>query len=280
MEFEDKFVAFVDILGFKGMVESAESDGEFSLPMIMEIVATLGNEKHRSKYAEYGPHTCPESKSISKNIGFELTQISDCVVVSSEVSPAGVINLVSHCWGAVINLLPKGIMCRGHITRGRIFHTPTQFIGSGYQTAYAKEASVEAFKKSADEKGTPFVEIDPLVVQYIDDETDACVKEMFNRMVKRDGELVALYPFSRLSHSFGIGGIFGDFNPEKEKKANHTLRKMLHSFRDKIIGYVPSGNEKALQKAQHYVRALDAQILECDRTDEMVDMLCSPFPRG
>lgn len=86
------------------------------------------------------------------------------------------------------------------------------------------EAGVEAFKQSADEKGTPFVEIDPLVVKYIDEETDACVKEMFNRMIKRDGESVALYPFSRLSHLFGIGGIFGDFNPEKEKKANQKLR--------------------------------------------------------
>jgi len=279
MEFKEKFVAFVDVLGFKGMVDSAESGGEFSLPMIMEVLETLGSEKHRQRYTVYGPHTCPESKSLSKNIGFELTQISDCVIVSTEISPAGVINLVSHCWGAVINLMPKGIMCRGYITRGKVFHTPTQIIGSGYQNAFASESGVEAFKQSADEIGTPFVEIDSSVTKYVEKETDGCVREMFSRMVKADGPAVALYPFSRLSHSFGIGGIYGDFNPEKEKKANQVLREMLFSIQEKIIGYVPPGNEKALQKAQHYVRALDAQIHECDRTDEMIEKLTRPFPR-
>ena len=280
MKFEEKFVAFVDVLGFKRIVESAESGGEFSLPMIMEILGTLGSEKHRAKYASYGPHICPESKSLSKNIGFELTQISDCVIVSSEISPAGVINLISHCWGAAAKLLTKGIMCRGYITRGKVFHTPTQIIGSGYQNAFESESGVEAFRRSADEIGTPFIEVAPSVVEYIEEETDECVKKVFNRMVKTDGPLVALYPFSRFSHSFVIGGIFGSFNSEKEKKANQVMREMLFSFREKVMGYVPSGNEKALQKVQHYVRALDVQIYECYKTDEMIEKLSGSLLRS
>lgn len=279
MEFEDKFIAFVDILGFKGLVDSAESGGNLPLPMLLEILTLLGSEKDRDKYDEYGPHMCPESKAVRKNINFQLTQISDCIIASSEVSPAGVINLISHCWGAVIKLLPKGIMCRGYITRGTIFHTPTQVIGSGYQSAYTREASVEIFKQTADEKGTPFVEIDPIVLKYIDEETDQCVKEMFGRMVKRDGRSAALYPFSRLSHSFGIGGMFGDFDPEKEKKSNQNLREMLQTFKEKVMTYVNPDNERAVEISRHYIRALDAQLVECDETDDVIERLCSPFPR-
>ena len=160
-----------------------------------------------------------------------------------------------------------------------IFHTPAQFIGSGYQNAFAKEASVEVFKQTEDEKGTPFVEIDPIVLKYIDEETDECVKKMFDRMVKRDGNSAALFPFSRLSHSFGIGGMFGEFDPQKEKQSNQVLRAMLHKFKDQIMAYVNHDNERALQLAQHYIRALDVQLSECDQTDDMIDRLCSSFPK-
>ena len=64
-----------------------------------------------------------------------------------------------------------------------------------------------AFKKEADEKGTPFVEVGPEVVDYIKNQDDKCVREMFSRMVAGDGEVTALYPFKRLGHSFAIGGL-------------------------------------------------------------------------
>src|SRR6267378_3569937 len=85
--------------------------------------------------------TMPFAARVRADLDFRLTQISDCVVVSTEISPAGVINLVNRCWGAVIRLLQNGLMCRGYITRGRIFHTETQVIGTGYQRAYQVRSS-------------------------------------------------------------------------------------------------------------------------------------------
>ncbi|AFP20486.1 hypothetical protein KVP06_12995 [Geobacter sulfurreducens] len=138
MKYEDKFIAFVDVLGFKSMVEASESGLGMALPELMECLSKLGKQEDKEIFDRYGARTCPESRFIQKNLNFELTQISDCVIVSSEVSPAGVINLISHCWGAVIELLVRGIMCRGYITRGAIYHHKGQVIGSGYQKAYAK----------------------------------------------------------------------------------------------------------------------------------------------
>ena len=161
MEFKEKFVAFVDILGFKQLVKSAEDNSIISLKELMSLLEELGSKEDEKYYKEYGPRTCPDSKFLQRDIDFKITQISDCVIVSSEISPAGAINIVSHCWGAIISLLSKGIMCRGYITKGKAYHTDEQIIGSGYQNAYFNESNVSAFKREANERGTPFVEIDP-----------------------------------------------------------------------------------------------------------------------
>jgi hypothetical protein len=206
-----------------------------------------------------------------------LTQISDCVIVSSEISPAGVINLLNHCWGAVMQLLAKGIMCRGYITRGLIYHTDTQFMGTGYQKAYHKEGDVTAFKQEANERGTPFVEIDQVVCDYVNDHGDQCVKEMFSRYVKKDGDVTALFPFQRLAHSFIVAGFGQTFNPEKEKRANQNLRRMIEDFKKRIMELIDHSDSKSVRKANHYIAALDAQLKGCDETDRMIDILCSPF---
>lgn len=280
MKFEDKFIAFIDILGFKNLVESAEKGDGLSLSDIVELLKKLGTEKDNHKFDQYGPTTCPESSFIQKNLNFKVTQISDCVIVSSELSPAGLINLISHCWGAVIQLLIKGIMCRGYITKGTIFHDGAQVVGSGYQKAFLSESNVSAFKHEADERGTPFVEVDHIICDYVKEKSDPCVKEMFARMVREEGGTTALFPFQRLSHSFIIAGFGHEFNPEKEKESNQNIRELLYKLKDRVMGYVDKSNSKAVEKAQHYLRALDTQLEVCDKTDEAIEVLCQPFPSG
>ena len=274
--FSDKFVAFVDVLGFKGLVAAAEDGSGMALPELLELLTLLGKGTERARFEQHGPMTCPHAPYIERNIDFRVTQISDCVIVSSEVSPAGVVNLVSHCWGAVIELLSKGIMCRGYIKRGKIFHTDSQVIGSGYQQAFASEYQVSAFAREANERGTPYVEVDPDVVQYVDMQPDSCVKTMFERMVKRDSESTVLFPFQRLQHSFIVAGGGRKFDPERERTSNRNLRAMITKMKDRVLSFVDPNNASAVNKAAHYIAALDAQLQACDKTDEMIDMLSSP----
>lgn len=278
MKYEDKFIAFIDVLGFKSMVEVSEKGTGVSLAELMENLSELGTLKDEHKFEKYGPTTCPQSSFIDRNLNFKVTQISDCVVVSSEVSPAGVINLVSHCWNSVIKLLIKGIMCRGYITKGKIYHHNNQIIGTGYQHAYSRESGVCAFKLEADERGTPFVEIDSAVLEYINNSTDKCVKEMFFRMVKTEGDSTALFPFKRLSHSFAIRGFGQNFDPDKERESNNNVRTLLHTLKERVMTYVDKSNVLAMSKARHYIKAIDDQLKVCDRTDEIIEKLCSPFP--
>lgn len=276
--FEEKFIAFIDILGFKGMVAGSEAGTGMPLLELLELLKKLGDGSERARFDTYGPTCCPTAPLVDKNMNFRVTQISDCAIVSSEISPAGAINLISHCWGAVIELMARGIMCRGYIKRGRIYHTDSQVIGTGYQEAYAAESKVSAFKHEADDRGTPYVEVDSEVAAYIDSETDACVKEMFRRMVKRDGDTVVLFPFQRLQHSFIAGGFGRTFEPERELKSNDNLRTNIKRYKAKIEALIDPSNAAAQAKARHYLRALDEQLLACDKTDEAIHTLSRPFP--
>src|SRR3712207_5351127 len=95
--FADKFVAFVDVLGFKNLVAESERGTGMPLPELLELLRKLGTGNERVHFDQYGPTCCPMAPRIEKNLDFRVTQISDCVIVSAEVSPAGVINLISHC---------------------------------------------------------------------------------------------------------------------------------------------------------------------------------------
>ena len=276
MEFKDKFIAFVDILGFSKLVKAAEVGTGMSLDELLKMLEVLGKAEDCMRIKKQGAIVCPESPYIQRDLDFRLTQISDSVVVSCEISPAGVINLLNHCWGAVMQLLTKGIMCRGYITQGSVYHSDKQIIGTGYQEAYRREPSVTAFKREADERRTPFVEVDQVICDFIIEHGDMCVKNRFSRYVKTDGNVTALFPFKMLSHSFTVAGFGHTFDPEKEKLANENLRRMIQKVKHLVTELVDVSNPNAVSKANHYISALDVQLKECDKTDQVIDMLNSP----
>ena len=278
MEYKEKFIGFVDILGFKNIVEASEAGTGIPVPNVLELLRNLGSPMDREHFNKYGPTVCPESEYIQRDLDFQLTRVTDSILVSAEVSPAGVINLIGRCWSTVINLLENGNLCRGYITRGSIYHTDIEPIGSGYHKALANEKNVTAFKRQADERGTPFVEVDPVVCNYVRNCNDQCVQKMFSRYVKDDGNVTALFPFKRLAHSFVIAGGGRKLDPEKEKSANQNMREMLEMLKERIMGYVTPTNPDAVRKAQHYIAALDAQLEVCKRTDEIINSLNSPYP--
>jgi len=270
--FKDKFIGFVDILGFKQLVKAAEDGTGMPLEKLLDVVKDLGTPGDRKKFEEYGPMTCPESKYIQRDLDFRVTLITDCMIVTSEISPAGVINLIHHCWAAVLRLLTSGIMCRGYITKGAVYHTEAQILGSGYQEAYAKESEVAVFKREASERGTPYVEVDQVVCDYIDSQDDSCIKTMFSRYVKEDGHVTALFPFQRLQHSFMLWDWQGNqFDPKEERKSNENTRKMFENMKRAVLQYVDKSIPDVVSKAEHYISALDAQLCVCDHTAAVIN---------
>jgi hypothetical protein len=275
--YKEKFIAYIDIQGFSDKVDASADDPK-KIAVLLAMLAKLSDGKERQNFEKYGPICCPEAPRLEKHLDYCVTQASDCVIISAEVSPAGFINLLNHCWRVSMALLQLGVLCRGFVTRGKVLHTTTSpyILGPGYQTALKAEAKVSAFKKRADESGTPFIELDDEVVDYVKDQPDRCVKEMFGRMTKHDGVKVAIFPFQRLNHEFGVGGIFGPFKAEEHLRSVNNIRGWIAKMKALVLANAEGGNEKVKEKAGHYLRALEQQLLALDETEKEIRMLDGP----
>jgi len=257
---KDKFIAFIDVLGFTNLVQQAEADGgDFS--RALELAAALGDRGEMDIYKDLGPTTCPESTYVAKDLDFQLTQISDCVVVSAEVSPAGLVNLISHCSGIAIRLLQKGALCRGFITRGAIHHEPGQFIGTGYMNAYKKEAEVAFLRADEAEKGTPFIQIDEVVLDYAANHTDRCVQDQLSRATRSDGTYRAIYPFGVFKNIPGAMMVPGFFDPAKfldnVRESIGYRQRDLKKFQD---AETAATDDRAKRKIRHYSAGIEDVI--------------------
>jgi hypothetical protein len=272
--FDDKFVAFIDILGFKNLVAAAEAGNGIQLADLLDLTAKLSASSEQAELKAYGPTVCPQSSYVRSDLSFRSTQISDSVIVSAEVSPAGAANFIGRCWGITVRLLNSGVLCRGYITRGSIFHTDTQVIGTAYQRAYQRESAVTAFHRDPAEQGTPFVEIDPAVTAYVKTCGDSCVEKIYARCTENDGELDALFPFRSLEQSFVIGGPYAKFvDYQRIRQGNIGLRSDIETLKTQMKNAVDPKTARAVQKVEHYIRALDRQLRGCDHVDQILTSL-------
>jgi hypothetical protein len=271
-ELKDKFIGYVDILGFSQHMRAAETGKGFTPDELHDAAKYLGTIHSRREFAQFGPLSCPNSKPMKRDLDYEVTQAFDCVILSAEPSASGAVNLLSHCWAAAMHLLTKGLLCRGYVKRGRIYHRDSDVFGSGHLDVMDMEKSVSFFKKDANERGTPYIEVDPSVTQFIEREGDDCLKTVFNRLVKKDGDLCAVFPFAALGHSYLIAAPGYTFNPSAELQSNNNLRIGIQTIKDRIAALTDPTDTRALQKATHYIAALEAQLANCDRTDERISM--------
>ena len=270
VQYPEKFIAFFDVLGWESLVRASEEGRGLSLQELSEILTALG----------YGPAICLDAPRIRKDMDFRISSASDSVLISAEVSPAGLINLVSHCWTACFKLLSKGVMCRGYIKRGRIYHTPEQQIGTGLNDVVEWEKHhVSVFKKDAGERGTPFIEVDKEVVQYVAHQPDQCVKEMFSSLVKK--RRMTLSPFSHSSASIPAFSSVPDWARGSIREGTRTdqCRSRLDT-QDEGTGATPhrSVGRICTSKGSHYIRMLDDQLVACDQMDDAINLLAQPFP--
>ena len=96
-------------------------------------------------------------------------------------------------------------------------------------------------------------------------------------MVKRDvDDAVVLFPFQRLQHSFIVAGFGHTFDPDKERVSNQNLRANIVRMKERGWSFADQSNASAVSKAGHSIDALDAQLQECDKTDEVIRMWESP----
>lgn len=136
VSFEKRAVAFIDVLGFKSVVNKAESDQK-RLAELNELINILSTAVPTL------------DGSVSQNVPAELIPkhiyISDCIILSAPLTSKKMKNYngLSILAMRVIQLthilLAKGYLIRGGLSVGNVWHTESNIVGTAYQEAYLIE---------------------------------------------------------------------------------------------------------------------------------------------
>ena len=253
------------------MVSATERENDSSVQKAIDVLDMIKSELEQCRdfYENYGPEICPGARFENRDLNFNFTAFSDCVVLSSEVSPAALINLLQCCRTVYFKLfMRKGLMCRGYIKRGLLYHTKNYCVGSGLSDVVKQEKKVSIFKTEDGECGTPFIVVDRNIEQYVNNEiSDDCVKEMFSSIVKSEGDTAAIFPFSNLDPgSFG----HGSFDADEIHQTITTIRAWIDRAEEMMHCHVEPCDNKARQKELCLLNILDAQRDVCDQMERNI----------
>ncbi len=270
-EFKTKYIAFIDILGFKSLITKAEN-GEVSIGEIKGILRDLGNLKFAEELKHYRP-ICPESEHIETDLSFRITQCSDSTLASCEVSPSGLVHIIDYTKQVVFKMMKKGIMCRGYIDKGTIYHEEDYFFGTGFHRVCKKELTADAFKKYEEERNTPYVKLDERVLDDLDNCSDQCAKKIANRFIKRIENEAVISPW-KIFELLMNGMAFN----EEAAEGIRAIQSDVEYLRAKVREYISESNISVMAKFDHYNEELDQVLVKCDEAIALSQVLKQPFP--
>lgn len=129
--YDERFVAFLDILGFKSIIQDTENDEtEYQrIKKILEYIAGVRKENYEGFFAQYG---------ILK----EVSVFSDSIVISysSSLSIGGALFHVLMDLVFIYNsLLSSNIFARGGVAFGKMYHDSNICFGPSMIDAYMLE---------------------------------------------------------------------------------------------------------------------------------------------
>jgi len=280
-EFQDKFIAFVDLLGFKEKIALAEIGDGFSLENIFELTRTLELTAFQEGLNEYGPSTCPDAKKLSSDLNFNVTQISDCAIISCEVSEAGLVNLVHAIFQIVFRLMQKGILVRGCLTRGSVYHDGRHIFGSGYHDALDGERSVTFSSKNEQDKRPPFVELSREVVEYQNTISDLQVQKTLAKLTLHRNSISAVYPFNQMDVFLdSIAQVYSSGNVDEAQRQFLIIVEGLKKCRELVKQGVDGAGEQEKRYANHYVDSISKAIKNLETQFKEIQSFNEPYPQA
>jgi hypothetical protein len=130
IEAENRIVAFIDILGFKNIINEAEKQNSYK--SIYKIISSASLI----------------FKPLNKNSDFQFTHFSDSFVLSlKNFSPNESMLFLVLLQDLVSSFLNESILLRGGITIGKVIHTSKVLLGPGIVRAYELESKFAGFPR-------------------------------------------------------------------------------------------------------------------------------------
>jgi hypothetical protein len=127
MIYEDRAIAFIDILGFTELVRSNQ---------VSKILNSLKLIRNHLKRIETLPRAPLRSSTFS-----------DTIVLSSKNDEIGLPYLIYSAAALVAELFLRGIFCRGGITNGELYHRSDAIFGQALIEAYYIESRLAVFPR-------------------------------------------------------------------------------------------------------------------------------------
>lgn len=125
--YEDRVVAFIDILGFKNLVR----EGRVSTILdAMEIIKRRIYEIEGVRKAQV-----------------DISQFSDCLILSAPNDQDGLPHLIHFVSLIASELFLNGIWCRGGITTGQMYHKGSVAFGEALIDAYNLESQLAIYSR-------------------------------------------------------------------------------------------------------------------------------------
>lgn len=141
MPYTQRYVAFLDILGFSEIVRETDRD---ALPNRFDaIVKTL--EEINSREDE-----------LDNDVGcdFQFQSFSDSIVMSSNATTVGLFYLLSTVRQLALSLLGNGLLMRGAVAKGKLHHVGSVMFGPAFLEAYRIEHEIAKYPRIILSPGT------------------------------------------------------------------------------------------------------------------------------
>ena len=138
-EYEDRLVAFIDVLGFSNMVADTATDAK----KLQHLASALSSLYHRIW----------EWEADGYYSSFAFTQFSDSIVISSLAESADSFEMLMQLLLGVMELVDSyDILVRGGIARGQLIHDRTMVVGPAMVKAYHLESKDAIYPRIIIEK--------------------------------------------------------------------------------------------------------------------------------
>jgi hypothetical protein len=170
-EYSNRFVAFVDILGFSEAVRSIEATPKMFERIRSTQVAMRNISEDPSRINLFGSLLSPNP---------QITGFSDCIVISAPDQPFGL-------WYVAVVVLDisrlflseLGLMIRGGLSYGPLYHQQSSVFGRAFLEAYELERDIARH---------PRVVVSPKLVDRWRGDTEGTPVRLYSDLLVRDSD--------------------------------------------------------------------------------------------
>ena len=126
-KYTEKYVVFLDLLGFKTRVKDADTNPEARQELL------------------YALDIIRDSLCNYDRIGMRITHFSDCIIISANRTPEGLWEILESVNLLTINLLQEDFFVRGGMAVGGIHHDQEFVYGLAINKAYKIESEIATY---------------------------------------------------------------------------------------------------------------------------------------